>query len=97
MKRDTVLSLLTKDKWELPTSNFNALVETIEELQYQQLPFNEQNVYDYIPPGFREQVMTILEQVGIDKIKDEIAVRLFLNGYFESDLFVVMHKEPNEE
>lgn len=87
MKRETILALLTKDKWELPDRCFEALVNVAEELRFQDLRFTPENIKDHLVPVMREETMSIIHTVGVDRIKDELIVRLMLKGYFEFDFF----------
>lgn len=87
MKRDQALSLLTKDKWIVPESMFEALVEVMETLQYEYLAFDETNIANHIPAGYREQTMQLLTEHGVPQIKMEICIRLLLKGYIEDQLF----------
>jgi len=88
MKREQVLSVLTKDRWVLSKQDLDVLVEAIEQVQYDQAPFEPKHIIQAIKPILpRARITEILQEHPLEAIKQEVVVRLLLNGYLEEQLF----------
>jgi hypothetical protein len=88
MKRDQALSLLTKDKWALSEPMLKVLIECLETCQYEGIPFEAKNIMIASPPGYYDELTEILSEHSFSDIKNEICIRLLLNGYVEDQLFI---------
>lgn len=87
MKRDKVLSLLTKDKWILGDALFERFQDTMEEIRYDGAEINEDTLVEYMAPGFKEPTQEVLLHHDLQDIKNELIVRMLLNGMIEHDYF----------